>query len=220
MRVIRKYANRRLYDTEQSRYVTLEDLRSLVLAEEVFKVEDAKSGEDLTRTILLTIIIEQEQGDGEAEVFSNELNQTIAGVDDKPGLRARIEEITTDLHQLLAGGEGAASPGLNQQIDTTMRKINMLVEEMSALVIWGEYITGTLAEKPSRLIFGSKENDVPTKEQIIEHVPSSQTPYPVRIKELESGAKPQPQNNSLMPPESASPEDKKKGIMNLFKRRE
>lgn len=73
MRVIRKYANRRLYDTEQSRYVTLEDLHSLVLAEEVFKVEDAKSGEDLTRTILLTIIIEQEQGDGEAEVFSNEL---------------------------------------------------------------------------------------------------------------------------------------------------
>ena len=73
MRVIRKYANRRLYDTEQSRYVTLEDLRSLVLAEEVFKVEDAKSGEDLTRTILLTIIIEQEQGEGEAEVFSNEL---------------------------------------------------------------------------------------------------------------------------------------------------
>ncbi|MFP3427604.1 polyhydroxyalkanoate synthesis regulator DNA-binding domain-containing protein, partial [Pseudoalteromonas sp. SIMBA_162] len=50
-----------------------EDLRSLVLAEEVFKVEDAKSGEDLTRTILLTIIIEQEQGEGEAEVFSNEL---------------------------------------------------------------------------------------------------------------------------------------------------
>jgi ABC-type transporter Mla subunit MlaD len=154
------------------------------------------------------------------EVFSNELNQTIAGADDKPGLRARIEEITTDLHQLLAGGEGAASPGLNQQIDTTMRKINMLVEEMSALVIWGEYITGTLAEKPSRLIFGSKENDVPTKEQIIEHVRSSQTPYPVRIKELESGAKPQPQDSSPMPPESASPEHKRKGVLNLFKRRE
>ncbi|MDR5860630.1 polyhydroxyalkanoate synthesis repressor PhaR [Halomonas eurihalina] len=73
MRVIRKYANRRLYDTEQSRYVTLEDLRSLVLDEVPFRVEDAKSGEDLTRTILLSIIIEQEQADGEAEVFSNDL---------------------------------------------------------------------------------------------------------------------------------------------------
>ncbi|MDN3523423.1 polyhydroxyalkanoate synthesis repressor PhaR [Halomonas ramblicola] len=73
MRVIRKYANRRLYDTEQSRYVTLEDLRHLVLEDVPFRVEDAKSGEDLTRTILLSIIIEQEQADGDAEVFSNDL---------------------------------------------------------------------------------------------------------------------------------------------------
>ncbi|GAA5172198.1 MULTISPECIES: polyhydroxyalkanoate synthesis repressor PhaR [Halomonadaceae] len=73
MRVIRKYANRRLYDTQQSRYVTLEDLRRLILDDEPFRVEDAKSGEDLTRTILLSIIIEQEQADGDAEVFSNDL---------------------------------------------------------------------------------------------------------------------------------------------------
>ncbi|MFN2332216.1 MAG: polyhydroxyalkanoate synthesis repressor PhaR [Halomonas sp.] len=73
MRVIRKYANRRLYDTEQSRYVTLEDLRKLILDEVPFRVEDAKSGEDLTRTILLSIIIEQEQADGDSEVFSNDL---------------------------------------------------------------------------------------------------------------------------------------------------
>jgi len=74
VRVIRKYANRRLYDTQQSRYVTLEDLRRLILDEIPFRVEDAKSGEDLTRTILLSIIIEQEQeADGEAEVFSNDL---------------------------------------------------------------------------------------------------------------------------------------------------
>lgn len=73
MRVIRKYANRRLYDTQQSRYVTLEDLRCLIIEEEPFRVEDAKSGEDLTRTILLSIIIEQEQSDNDAEVFSNDL---------------------------------------------------------------------------------------------------------------------------------------------------
>ncbi len=73
MRVIRKYANRRLYDTQQSRYVTLEDLRCLIIEEEPFRVEDAKSREDLTRTILLSIIIEQEQADSEAEVFSNDL---------------------------------------------------------------------------------------------------------------------------------------------------
>ncbi|MDV6319291.1 polyhydroxyalkanoate synthesis repressor PhaR [Chromohalobacter sp. HP20-39] len=74
MRVIRKYANRRLYDTQQSHYVTLEDLRRLVLDEVTFRVEDAKSGEDLTRPILLSIITEQEQrNDNEADVFSNAL---------------------------------------------------------------------------------------------------------------------------------------------------
>jgi len=155
------------------------------------------------------------------ETFSKELNQTITGsADGKPGLRMRIEEITTDLHKLLAGGEGASGPGLEKNLDTTMRKIHTLVEEMSALVVWGEYITGTLAEKPSRLIFGSKENEVPTKEQIIEHMRRTQTPYPVRIKELESGAKPAASNSSPMPPESATPEEKKKGILNFFKRRE
>ncbi|MCI0511271.1 polyhydroxyalkanoate synthesis repressor PhaR [Chromohalobacter marismortui] len=74
MRVIRKYANRRLYDTQQSHYVTLEDLRRLVLDEVPFRVEDAKSGEDLTRPILLSIITEQEQrDDNQADVFSNAL---------------------------------------------------------------------------------------------------------------------------------------------------
>nr|WP_299243179.1 polyhydroxyalkanoate synthesis repressor PhaR [uncultured Halomonas sp.] len=80
MRVIRKYANRRLYDTQQSRYVTLEDLRGLILEEEPFRVEDAKTREDLTRTILLSIIIEQEQADGESEVFSNDLLQQLIRV--------------------------------------------------------------------------------------------------------------------------------------------
>lgn len=80
MRVIRKYANRRLYDTEQSRYVTLEDLRGLILEETPFRVEDAKSGEDLTRTILLSIIIEQEQADSDAEVFSNDLLEQLIRV--------------------------------------------------------------------------------------------------------------------------------------------
>lgn len=80
MRVIRKYANRRLYDTQQSRYVTLEDLRSLILDEAPFRVEDAKTGEDLTRTILLSIIIEQEQADGDAEVFSNDLLEQLIRV--------------------------------------------------------------------------------------------------------------------------------------------
>src|ERR1700688_2119719 len=60
-RLIRKYSNRRLYDTRGSRHVTLDDLRQLVVAGEKIKVIDDKSGDDLTRSVLLQIIAEQEQ---------------------------------------------------------------------------------------------------------------------------------------------------------------
>src|ERR1700692_2051628 len=60
-RLIRKYSNRRLYDSVGSRHVTLEDLRQLIVAGEKIKVVDDKSGEDLTRSVLLQIIAEQEQ---------------------------------------------------------------------------------------------------------------------------------------------------------------
>jgi polyhydroxyalkanoate synthesis repressor PhaR len=60
MRTIKKYPNRRLYDTQSSAYITLSDVRQLVLANESFVVVDAKSNEDLTRQILLQIILEAE----------------------------------------------------------------------------------------------------------------------------------------------------------------
>lgn len=60
-RLIRKYANRRLYDSTDSRHVTLEDIRKLVASGVEVKVVDDKSGEDLTRSVLLQIIAEQEQ---------------------------------------------------------------------------------------------------------------------------------------------------------------
>ena len=60
-RIIRKYANRRLYDASDSRHVTLDDIRKLVAAGERVKVIDDQSGEDLTRAMLLQIIANQEQ---------------------------------------------------------------------------------------------------------------------------------------------------------------
>jgi polyhydroxyalkanoate synthesis repressor PhaR len=60
VRVIKKYPNRRLYDMDTSAYITLAQVRELVMAHEVFVVRDAKTGEDLTRSILLQIILEEE----------------------------------------------------------------------------------------------------------------------------------------------------------------
>jgi len=62
LRTLKKYPNRRLYDTQTSSYITLADVKRMVLAAEEFEVRDAKTGEDLTRSILLQIILEEESG--------------------------------------------------------------------------------------------------------------------------------------------------------------
>ena len=70
-RVIKKYPNRRLYDTETSSYITLQDVKKLVLENVVFRVEDAKTKDDLTRSILLQIILEEESAG--APMFSSDM---------------------------------------------------------------------------------------------------------------------------------------------------
>ncbi len=60
VRVIKKYPNRRLYDTDTSTYITLAEVKTLVMNGDAFVVRDAKSNEDLTRSILLQIILEEE----------------------------------------------------------------------------------------------------------------------------------------------------------------
>lgn len=62
IRTLKKYPNRRLYDTALSKYVTLDDVRQLVMEGVEFRVVDAKSEEDLTRSVLLQIIMEREEG--------------------------------------------------------------------------------------------------------------------------------------------------------------
>ena len=70
-RILKKYPNRRLYDTHASSYITLADVKRMVLANESFEVRDAKSGEDITRSILLQIILEEESGG--VPMFSSEM---------------------------------------------------------------------------------------------------------------------------------------------------
>jgi polyhydroxyalkanoate synthesis repressor PhaR len=62
VRVLKKYPNRRLYDTQTSSYITLADVKRMVLDGQAFEVVDAKTGENLTRSILLQIILEEESG--------------------------------------------------------------------------------------------------------------------------------------------------------------
>jgi len=76
IRLIKKYPNRRLYDTATSSYITLADVKKLVLVQTPFKVVDAKTNEDLTRSILLQIILEEESA-GSPMFSSDMLSQVI-----------------------------------------------------------------------------------------------------------------------------------------------
>ncbi len=80
-RIIKKYPNRRLYDTEESRYITLADVKELVVKKVDFTVIDKKSGDDITRSILLQVIAEQEQR-GEPIMSEGFLSQIIRSYGD------------------------------------------------------------------------------------------------------------------------------------------
>ncbi len=101
--VIKKYANRRLYNTETSSYVTLEDLATMVRSDRDFVVYDAKTGEDLTHSVLTNIIVEQEsRGTGPSMLPIPFLRQLIRFYDDSmakmvPGyLQYSLESLAKD----------------------------------------------------------------------------------------------------------------------------
>jgi len=75
-RIIKKYPNRRLYDTAESRYITLTDIKNLVLRDTNLMVVDKKTGDDITRSVLLQVITEQEQN-GNAILSADFLAQII-----------------------------------------------------------------------------------------------------------------------------------------------
>jgi polyhydroxyalkanoate synthesis repressor PhaR len=77
VRILKKYPNRRLYDTEKSEYVTLDDVRKMILGKDPVKVLDSKTGKDLTRSVLLQIIAEQEAEGHEPLLTNRVLEQVV-----------------------------------------------------------------------------------------------------------------------------------------------
>lgn len=94
MIIIRKYPNRRLYDTSKSQYVNLETIKVLVMQHQEFQVVDSKSGDDLTKSILLQIISEQEINDQQSLLTQSVLKQLIRfyGSDMQVFMRQYIEQ--------------------------------------------------------------------------------------------------------------------------------
>ena len=115
MRIIKKYPNRRLYDTEISSYITLGDVRELIIKHVSFQVIDAKSKKDITRSILLQIILEQEE-DG-APIFSTSVLEQIVRFygDDLQSIMSSY--IENSLRMFVE-----QQNSMRQQVDSVMRR--------------------------------------------------------------------------------------------------
>lgn len=133
--VIKKYANRRLYHTGTSTYVTLEDLAGMVRQGEDFIVFDAKSGEDITRSVLAQIIFEEEGKDGQSLLPVAFLRQLIRFYGDSieslvPSyLEFSIENFTREQQKLRekfsqSFGPAAAFHAIEEQVRTNMAMFN------------------------------------------------------------------------------------------------
>jgi polyhydroxyalkanoate synthesis repressor PhaR len=115
---IKKYANRRLYNTGTSTYVTLEDLAGMVKRGEDFAVFDAKTGEEITRSVLAQIIFEQEGKNGHSLLPATFLRQLIRFYGDSmqmlvPSyLEFTIEQLTNDQHKMRERVESALGANL------------------------------------------------------------------------------------------------------------
>ena len=116
-RLIRKYPNRRLYDTEESRYITFADIRDLVLQGVEFKVIDKRNGDDLTRCILLQVICEQEQN-GKAVLSEKFLSQVIRAYDHAAS--SLLAEGLEDSVDLFLGQQGNFSQDIREIGENTL----------------------------------------------------------------------------------------------------
>lgn len=85
MRTLKKYPNRRLYDTYTSQYITIEDVRRLIVTGESINVEDSKDGKDITRSVLLQILAEQEAEGHEPVLTNRAIEQLIRFYGDRLG---------------------------------------------------------------------------------------------------------------------------------------
>jgi polyhydroxyalkanoate synthesis repressor PhaR len=136
--IIKKYANRRLYDTSASRYVTLDHLRELVRQDKEFQVLDAKSGDDLTRGVLAQIIFEEESK-GETLLPVEFLRQLIGFYGDSmqsmvPGyLNMTMESFTrqqSELREKMSGAIADPTASMAMMEEAAQRNMAMFQQAM------------------------------------------------------------------------------------------
>jgi polyhydroxyalkanoate synthesis repressor PhaR len=152
--VIKKYANRRLYNTETSTYVTLEDLAAMVRSDKDFVVYDAKTGDDLTHSVLTQIIVEQESRQGGQTLLPVPfLRQLIRFYDDNIGrmvpgyLQFSLETLVKEQEKYRAQFATAFSnPASAFEAYQEQTRKNMAMFEQ-ALAMWNPFAVGIPSRK-------------------------------------------------------------------------
>lgn len=154
VRVIKKYPNRRLYDTDSSSYITLGDVKALVMRGEPFVVRDARSGEDLTRSILLQIILEEETAG--VPLFSEKMLANIIrfyGHAMQGFMGSYLErnlQLFFELQQKMAEQAKEVTPELWQQFMAAQSPLmmgNLFAQSQKAFLQMQEQMLGALAGK-------------------------------------------------------------------------
>jgi polyhydroxyalkanoate synthesis repressor PhaR len=163
--VIKKYANRRLYNTETSTYVTLEDLAAMVRSDRDFVVYDAKSGDDLTHSVLTQIIVEQENRQGGQTLLPVPfLRQLIRFYDDSIGrmvpgyLQFSLENLVKEQEKFRGLFANAfTNPTAAFEVYQEQARKNMVMFEQ-ALSMWSPF-TGLPAgaKRPEQAALGKGE---------------------------------------------------------------
>jgi polyhydroxyalkanoate synthesis repressor PhaR len=165
---IKKYANRRLYNTGTSSYVTLEDLASMVKAGQDFVVYDAKTGEDITRSVLAQIIFEQENKEGQNLLPINFLRQLIRFYGDSMQmlvpryLEASIESLTREqekFRQQIAQAFGTGAFGaLGPLEDQVRRNMEMFQRAFTMFTPFAKREAQAESDRQARAAAGGSSN--------------------------------------------------------------
>lgn len=164
-RILKKYPNRRLYDTRTSAYITLADVKEMVLGGDPFEVRDAKSGDDLTRSILLQIILEEETGG--VPIFSTQmlaqiirfyghsmqgvmgtwLEKNLQALAEMQGRFATQAALTPEAWRQMLGGQ---APGMQNLMTGYLEQSRKMFEQMQEqLAKSGETLFTTLPGFPT-----------------------------------------------------------------------
>lgn len=164
--VIKKYANRRLYNTETSTYVTLEDLAQMVRNDKDFVVYDAKSGDDLTHAVLTQIIVEQESREGGQTLLPIPfLRQLIRFYDDNIGsmvpsyLQFSLENLVKEQEKFRSMMTSAfPNPALVFDAYQDQARKNMAMFEQ-AMTMWSAFAAGGKAGEGGVVVDAAASDD-------------------------------------------------------------